>query len=206
MENWSYVSLTVQFSPSELTVWLNQVQKPSVPLYRFQFSFAVSSMHLFVSSIYRFRMKSDVVQLVTETRKRWRSYKHKLPLAKYFVLWLNKRRKTNTPMDEAMHIIFILVSLWVWTLDWTQCSFISDKKPYIPLHVSRDSAVGIATSYWLDDRGVGVRVPVGSRIFTSPCRSQTGSGVHPTSYTMGTVGSFPGGKAAGAWSWQLTSN
>jgi hypothetical protein len=26
---------------------------------------------------------------------------------------------------------------------------------------------------------------------------QTGSGVHPTSYPMGTWGSFPGGKAAG---------
>jgi hypothetical protein len=36
--------------------------------------------------------------------------------------------------------------------------------------VSRDSAVGIATGYWLDDRGLGVWVPVGSRIFTSPCR------------------------------------
>jgi hypothetical protein len=27
---------------------------------------------------------------------------------------------------------------------------------------------------------------------------QTGSGVHPTSYSMGAGGSFPGGKAAGA--------
>jgi glutamine synthetase len=35
---------------------------------------------------------------------------------------------------------------------------------------SRDSVVGIATSYGLDDRGVGVRVPVGSRIFSSPNR------------------------------------
>jgi hypothetical protein len=34
---------------------------------------------------------------------------------------------------------------------------------------SRDSVVGIATSYGLD-RGVGVRVPVGSRIFFSPNR------------------------------------
>jgi hypothetical protein len=32
---------------------------------------------------------------------------------------------------------------------------------------SRDSSVGIATGYSLDDRVVGVRVPVGSRIFTS---------------------------------------
>jgi hypothetical protein len=35
---------------------------------------------------------------------------------------------------------------------------------------SRDSAVGVATGYGLDDRGVGVRVPVGERIFTSPRR------------------------------------
>jgi hypothetical protein len=34
----------------------------------------------------------------------------------------------------------------------------------------RDSSVGIATRYGLDDRGVGVRDPVGSRIFSSPRR------------------------------------
>jgi hypothetical protein len=32
------------------------------------------------------------------------------------------------------------------------------------------SAVGIATGHGLDDKGVGVRVPVGSRIFSSPSR------------------------------------
>jgi hypothetical protein len=32
------------------------------------------------------------------------------------------------------------------------------------------SVVGIATGYWLDDGGIGVRVPVGSRIFSSPNR------------------------------------
>jgi hypothetical protein len=35
---------------------------------------------------------------------------------------------------------------------------------------SRDNAVGMATGYGLDGRRVGVRVPVGSRIFTSPRR------------------------------------
>jgi hypothetical protein len=35
---------------------------------------------------------------------------------------------------------------------------------------SRDSAVGIATGCGLDDGWVGVRVPVGSRIFYSPRR------------------------------------
>jgi hypothetical protein len=36
---------------------------------------------------------------------------------------------------------------------------------------SRDRAVGIATGYGLDDREVGVRVPVGSKIFSSARRS-----------------------------------
>jgi hypothetical protein len=35
---------------------------------------------------------------------------------------------------------------------------------------SRVSTVGIATGYGLDDRGVGVRVPVGTKIFSSPRR------------------------------------
>jgi hypothetical protein len=35
---------------------------------------------------------------------------------------------------------------------------------------SRVNVVGIATAYRLDDRGVGVRVPVGSRIFSLPRR------------------------------------
>jgi hypothetical protein len=35
---------------------------------------------------------------------------------------------------------------------------------------------------------------------------KTGSGAHPTSYPKGTGGRFPRGKAAGTWSWPLTSN
>jgi hypothetical protein len=34
--------------------------------------------------------------------------------------------------------------------------------------ISLNSSVGIATGYGLDDQGVGVRVPEGSRIFSSP--------------------------------------
>jgi hypothetical protein len=36
---------------------------------------------------------------------------------------------------------------------------------YYP-EIRRDSVVGTATGYGVDDRGVGVRVPVGSRIFS----------------------------------------
>jgi hypothetical protein len=47
---------------------------------------------------------------------------------------------------------------------------VSQIRPGPLLSGSRDSAVGIATSDGLDDRGVGVRVPVWVRIFSSPPR------------------------------------
>jgi hypothetical protein len=67
----------------------------------------------------------------------------------------------------------------------------------VPHRYNNEYAVGIATAYGLDDRGVGVRVPVGVKNFSLVYIVQTGSGAHPTSYPMGTGGSFPGGKAAG---------
>jgi hypothetical protein len=66
---------------------------------------------------------------------------------------------------------------------------------------SRDSSVGIAMGYGLDDRGSRVRFPSGARNFSLHHRVQNSSGTHPASYPMGTRASFPGGKAAGAWSW-----
>jgi hypothetical protein len=63
-------------------------------------------------------------------------------------------------------------------------------------HVSQVSAVGIATGYGLDDRGVGVRFPVGLE-FSLLHIVQTGCGAHPASCPTGTVDSFRGGKAAG---------
>jgi hypothetical protein len=61
--------------------------------------------------------------------------------------------------------------------------------------MSRDSVVGIATGYGLDDQGVGVRVPVGVRIFTSSCRPDRLWGP-PNLLTNGyRGGSFPGREA-----------
>jgi hypothetical protein len=60
---------------------------------------------------------------------------------------------------------------------------------------SRDSVVGIATGYGLDDRGVEVRVPIGTRIFSSRRPDRLWG---PHNLLMGTGCSFPGGKAAGA--------
>jgi hypothetical protein len=62
---------------------------------------------------------------------------------------------------------------------------------------SRDSVVGIATGYGLDDRVVGVRVPVGSRIFSSPRRPDQLWGSTQSPIQLGTGGSFLGGKAVG---------
>jgi hypothetical protein len=50
---------------------------------------------------------------------------------------------------------------------------------------SRDSSVGIALGYGLDERGSMVRFPA------------AGSGAHPASYAMGASGSFSGVKRPG---------
>jgi hypothetical protein len=63
---------------------------------------------------------------------------------------------------------------------------------------SRDSSVGIALGYGLDDRGSRVRLPAGAGNFSLHHRVQNGSGAHPASYPMGTSGFFPGGKSTGA--------
>jgi hypothetical protein len=68
--------------------------------------------------------------------------------------------------------------------------------PYITL--SRDSSVGIALGYGLDDRGSTTRFPAGAGNFSSHYRVQNGSGAHTASYPMGNRYSFPAGKAAGA--------
>jgi hypothetical protein len=59
--------------------------------------------------------------------------------------------------------------------------------------VSRDSAVGIATGYTIEGSEFESRE---SLEFSLLHVAQTGSGVHSTSYTMGTGCSFPGCKVA----------
>jgi hypothetical protein len=92
----------------------------------------------------------------------------------------------------------------------TQLEFLSKYRVlvyFLWLHyvlMGRDSSVGIALGYGLDSLGSRVRFPAGAGN-SSLHRVQNGSGVHPASNPVGTRGSFPGGKAVGAWSWPLTS-
>jgi hypothetical protein len=60
---------------------------------------------------------------------------------------------------------------------------------------SRGSSGSIVSGYGLEDRAIGVRSPAEAKDFSSSLCVQTGSGAHPASCTMGTVGPFPGGKA-----------
>jgi hypothetical protein len=64
--------------------------------------------------------------------------------------------------------------------------------------ISLYRSVGITLGYGLDDRSPRVRFPAGDGNFSLHHRVQNGSGAHPASYPMGTRGSFPGDKAAGA--------
>jgi hypothetical protein len=62
-------------------------------------------------------------------------------------------------------------------LQWYQHRFPDKLKLYLIFCFpwSRDSVVGIAAGYGLDDRGVGVHAPVGSRIFFKSSRPALGS-------------------------------
>jgi hypothetical protein len=51
--------------------------------------------------------------------------------------------------------------------------------------MSRDSSVGIALGYGLEDRGSRVRFLAGAGNFSLHHRVQDGSGAHPASYPMG---------------------
>jgi hypothetical protein len=70
---------------------------------------------------------------------------------------------------------------------------------------SCDSSVGIALGYGLDDRGSRVRFPAEAGNFSLHHCVQNCSRAHPASYSICTRVSFPGGKAARAWCWPLTS-
>jgi hypothetical protein len=70
--------------------------------------------------------------------------------------------RTADPQQDKLYLV------WHYFGHCT-CHIYSDNfSTFTVKHESRDSVVAVATGYGLDDGGVGVRVPVESRIFSSP--------------------------------------
>jgi hypothetical protein len=111
----------------------------------------------------------------------------------------------HSPLNSASVLFTAIMSHPLWRQGPIVCS--------LPVHshicnvtyiqTSRDTVVGIANGYGLDGRRIGVRVLVRSRIFTSCPYRLWGP---PNLLSNGYQGPFPEVKAAGAWSWPLTSN
>jgi hypothetical protein len=78
--------------------------------------------------------------------------------------------------------------------DFKKSGLMSNKVVHSRERRSRDSVVGIATGYGLDDRGVGVRVTVGSTIFSSSRRPDRPPG--PSQPIQWSPWVFPADKAA----------
>jgi hypothetical protein len=70
---------------------------------------------------------------------------------------------TNMLADVSENVLPLL--FWKW-----DSLFLRNVFKHLPDHRSRDKAVGRAPGCQQDDRGVGVRVLFGSRIFSSPRR------------------------------------
>jgi hypothetical protein len=141
-------------------------------------------------------------------------YAHR-PTARLWTGWRSASQLTCPKVrKQKAKSVRLLISKWeifFFFRKW-KCCFIKNKiiwsdvhtrlslvctNYFIPL-VGRDGSVGIATRYGLD--GPDIESQWGAR-FSTPV--QAGSEAHPVSCTMGT-GSFPGGKAAGAWRWPPT--
>jgi hypothetical protein len=73
-------------------------------------------------------------------------------------------------------------------------------------HRRETNRVHRVSSYGVDNRGIEVRFPARSRIYSLFHSINTSSEVHPASYPVGTGCYFSGVKAAGAWIRLLISN
>jgi hypothetical protein len=103
---------------------------------------------------------------------------------------LHTRRRENLKSRTLMFILWTnninayrTVNIkWLQNLDILNNAF------------ERGSSVSMVSGYGLDYRAIEVRSPAGAKDFSCSLCVQTGSGAHPASCTMGTVGLFPGVK------------
>jgi hypothetical protein len=115
-----------------------------------------------------------------------------------------RREKFPSPAGNRKPFFYHIACSLHWLSYFHSC-YRKLSKPTVSLPQSHDSSVGIALGYELDDHGSRVRFPPGAGNVSPNHSVHNGSGAHPAPYPMGTRGSFSEGKAAGAWSWPLTS-
>jgi hypothetical protein len=121
-------------------------------------------------------------------------------LAKY--VFLAQMLLSHTIQINSLQIY---KNMFIYIIKFNPLYMIPKSKETYSSKESRDNVVGIATGYGLDDRRVGVRVLVGSRIFSSARHPDRLWGPPSLLSNWYRGDSFPGDKATAAWSWQLTS-
>jgi hypothetical protein len=87
---------------------------------------------------------------------------------------------------NLIHIYFTKYNV-IQTLGMKTSDFTKFRLFICGLFNDADSAVGIATGYGLGDRGVGVRVPVEPRVFSSPRRPDRLWGLPPIQWVSGAL-------------------
>jgi hypothetical protein len=120
---------------------------------------------------------------------------------------VNRGRTWHTQTAKCWDVKLQFTRLWDTTFTLHSTST-NDARYRKAISSSIKGAGGAVIAQWysagLRSGWSGVRVPAVCGNFPLHYRVQSGSGAQPASYPMGTRGSFPGGKATGAWSWPLT--
>jgi hypothetical protein len=98
--------------------------------------------------------------------------------------------------SKVSHVFYVIYYLKVETNVFRRAT--NDQVRNVQCKKSRDSSVGIALGYGLNDRGSRVRFPAGAGNFSLHHCIQNGFGGHAISYPVGTRGCFLWDKAAGA--------
>jgi hypothetical protein len=100
---------------------------------------------------------------------------------------------TNREIKYRFQSVFMFAFYILWT--FYRCAFFESLLPatkyfeILHLYIRRDSVVGIASDYGLDDQGVRVRVPVGPRMFSKSSRPALGSTQPPIQWVPGVFSS-----------------
>jgi hypothetical protein len=98
--------------------------------------------------------------------------------------------------DQVSHPCKTTCKIIIWCIEIFKC--LERRRDGKIQYMNIGSSVGIALGYGLDDRSSRFRFPAEAGNFSLHHRVQNGSEVHRASYPVGTRGSFPGSKVAGA--------